>query len=287
MIDYALDDQGIVTLTWDLAADRQHADPAERCATCLATLERATADAAVKGILMTVVNTDSSVGSSLESELADDPAEELFGRTMALHRALRKLERCGKPVAAALSGSALGVGLEIALAAHYRVASDRPLPRFGLPAVTLGLIPGAGGTQRLARLIGIQHSLPLLLDGKTFNASDALTRGLLHAVVPAGSEAPAARAWLLAQTTPVQQPWDTQGYRIPGGAVSSPAVQQLLMVSNAMVRVKPAGPAPAPANLLSCVYEGLITDIDTGLKTEARYFVHTLLSHRARRQKAA
>ena len=89
---------------------------------------------------------------------------------------------------------------------------------------------------------------------------------------------PAARAWLLAQTGPVQQPWDSKGYKIPGGAVSSPAVQQLFMLANAMLRAKALDNRLVPQHILSCVYEGLITDIDTGLKTEARYVVHALLA---------
>ncbi len=206
----------------------------------------------------------------------------MFERTTALHRALRTLETCGKPVAMALPGMTLGGGLEIALAGHYRVAADNPKARFGLPEVTLGLLPGGGGTQRLPRLIGIQNALPLLTEGKKLKAADALKAGILHAVVPAGSEVEAARTWLLAQTAPVQQPWDVKGYKIPGGGVNSPAVQQMFMAANAMLRAKTFGNYPAPANILSCVYEGLITDLDTGLKTEARYFTNTVLSPEAK-----
>jgi 3-hydroxyacyl-CoA dehydrogenase/enoyl-CoA hydratase/3-hydroxybutyryl-CoA epimerase len=176
----------------------------------------------------------------------------------------------------------LGGGLEVALAGHYRVAADNPKARFGLPEVTLGLLPGGGGTQRLPRLIGIQKSLQLLVEGKRLKAADALKLGILDAVVPPGVEVQAARDWLLAQTGKTQQPWDIKGYKIPGGAVSSPAVQQVFMASNAMLRAKTFGNYPAPANILSCVYEGLITDIDTGLQTEARYFVETVMSPEAK-----
>ncbi len=278
MIDYELDSQGIATLTWDMPGRSQNVINGESCAALFAAIEKATNDRAVKGILMTSAKPDFVAGGDLEWLLAADGAEELFARTMALHRALRQLETCGKPVASALPGSALGGGLEMALATHYRVAADNAKARFGLPEVTLGLLPGGGGTQRLPRLIGIQHALPLLLEGKRLKAQDALKLGILNAVVPAGSEVQAARDWLLAQTGQVHQPWDIKGYKIPGGAVSSPAVQQLLMVANAMLSNKTFGNYPAPEHILSCVYEGLITDIDTGLKTEARYFVHTVLS---------
>ena len=282
MIHYQLDSQGIATLTWDMPGRSQNVINGESCAALFAAIEKAANDSAVKGILLTSAKPDFVAGGDLEWLLAADGAEELFARTMALHRTLRQLETCGKPVASALPGSALGGGLEIALATHYRVAADNAKARFGLPEVTLGLLPGGGGTQRLPRLIGIQNALPLLLEGKRLKAQDALKLGILNAVVPAGSEVQAAHSWLLAQSAPVQQPWDAKGFRIPGGAVSSPAVQQLLMAANAMLRAKTFGNYPAPEHIMSCVYEGLITDIDTGLKTEARYFVHAVLSPEAK-----
>ncbi len=155
--------------------------------------------------------------------------------------------------------------------------------RFGLPEVTLGLLPGGGGTQRLPRLIGVQKALPMLLEGKRIKAADALKLGILDAVVNAGDEADAARTWLLGEGhTRAQQPWDIKGYKVPGGGIASPAVQQLFTAANAMLRQKTYGNYPAAASILSCVYEGLITDLDTGLKTEARYFVQAVLSPEAR-----
>jgi 3-hydroxyacyl-CoA dehydrogenase/enoyl-CoA hydratase/3-hydroxybutyryl-CoA epimerase len=131
-------------------------------------------------------------------------------------------------------------------------------------------------------LIGIQNALPLLLEGKKLKAADALKMGILNAVVPAGTEVQAAREWLLAQTGPVQQPWDVKGYKIPGGAITSPAVQQVFVAGNAMLHAKTYGNYPAAANIMSCVYEGMITDLDTGLKTESRYFANTVKSVEAK-----
>ena len=282
MIDYQIDAQGIATLTWDMPGRSQNVMNGDSLAALYAVVERAVGDAAVKGILFTSGKADFAAGGDLEWLLAADSAAALMERMLPLHRALRQLETCGKPVAMALPGTTLGGGLEIALAGHYRVAADQPKARFGLPEVTLGLLPGGGGTQRLPRLVGIQNALPLLLEGKRLTAAAALKAGILHAVVPPGQEVEAARSWLLAQTAPVQQPWDVKGYKIPGGAVSSPAVQQLFMGANAMLRGKTYGNYPAPANILSCVYEGMITDIDTALKTEARYFVNCVMSTEAK-----
>ncbi|CAJ0721783.1 MULTISPECIES: 3-hydroxyacyl-CoA dehydrogenase NAD-binding domain-containing protein [Ralstonia] len=283
MIDITIDTDGIATLAWNQPGRAQNVLNGETCAAFFAAIDRVCADASVKGILVTSAKADFIAGGDLEWLQASDDAATLFERTCELHRMLRKLETCGKPVAAALPGSTLGGGLEIALACHYRVAADNARARFGLPEVTLGLLPGGGGTQRLPRLIGVQKALPMLLEGKRIKAADALKLGILDAVVNAGDEADAARTWLLGEgQTRAQQPWDIKGYKVPGGGIASPAVQQLFTAANAMLRQKTYGNYPAAASILSCVYEGLITDLDTGLKTEARYFVQAVLSPEAR-----
>ncbi|ANH76712.1 enoyl-CoA hydratase/isomerase family protein [Ralstonia insidiosa] len=283
MIDITIDADGIATLSWNQPGRAQNVLNGETCAAFFAAIDQVVADANVKGILITSAKPDFIAGGDLEWLQASDDAATLFDRTCELHRALRKLETCGKPVAAALPGSTLGGGLEIALACHYRVAADNARARFGLPEVTLGLLPGGGGTQRLPRLIGVQKALPMLLEGKRIKAAEALKLGIVDAVVNAGEEADAARAWLLGEgQTHAQQPWDIKGYKVPGGGISSPAVQQIFTAANAMLRQKTYGNYPAAASILSCVYEGLITDLDTGLKTEARYFVQAVLSPEAR-----
>ncbi|CAJ0810209.1 3-hydroxyacyl-CoA dehydrogenase NAD-binding domain-containing protein [Ralstonia flaminis] len=283
MIDITIDADGIATLSWNQPGRTQNVLNGETCAAFFAAIDQVITDANVKGILITSAKPDFIAGGDLEWLQASDDAATLFDRTCELHRALRKLETCGKPVAAALPGSTLGGGLEIALACHYRVAADNARARFGLPEVTLGLLPGGGGTQRLPRLIGVQKALPMLLEGKRIKAADALKLGIIDAVVNAGEEAGAARAWLLGEgQTHTQQPWDIKGYKVPGGGISGPAVLQIFTAANAMLRQKTYGNYPAAASILSCVYEGLITDLDTGLKTEARYFVQAVLSPEAR-----
>ncbi|GAB2860544.1 3-hydroxyacyl-CoA dehydrogenase NAD-binding domain-containing protein [Pseudoduganella ginsengisoli] len=282
MINVTIDADGIATLCWDMPGRSQNVLNEASCTALFEAIARVVQDDAVKGAIMTSAKPDFIAGGDLEWLLNTDQAAVLLERVTALHRALRKLETCGKPVAVALGGSALGGGLEVALAGHYRVAADNPKARFGLPEVTLGLLPGGGGTQRLPRLTGIQKALPLLLEGKRLKAGEALKLGIIHAVAPAGEEVAAARAWVLAQTAPVQQPWDVKGYKVPGGAVASPAVQQVLMAANAMTHAKTWGNYPAPQAILSCVYEGVNVDIDTGLAVEARYFVQMVLSKEAK-----
>lgn len=282
MINLTTDADGIATLCWDMPGRSQNVLNEASCTALFGAIDRVLQDDAVKGVLMTSAKPDFIAGGDLEWLLNTGQAAVLLERVTALHRALRKLETCGKPVAVALAGSALGGGLEVALACHYRVAADHPKARFGLPEVTLGLLPGGGGTQRLPRLTGIQKALPLLLEGKRLKAADALKLGILDAVVAPGQEVAAARAWLLAQTGPVQQPWDVKGWKMPGGAVASPAVQQVLMAANAMTHARTWGNYPAPQAILSCLYEGVNVDIDTGLAVEARYFVQMVLSKEAK-----
>lgn len=286
MISMTVEASGIAVLSWDMAGRSQNVLNADSWQRLCEQIDAVAADGAVQGILVTSAKPDFIGGGDLAWLRGAHDAALLFERVMRWQRALRKLETCGKPVAMALPGSALGAGLELALAGHYRVAADQPQARFGLPDVTLGLLPGSGGTQRLPRLIGIQPALPLLLEGQRLTAAEALKAGILHAVVAPGSEQAAARTWLheallAAPSTRVAQPWDMKGYQVPGGAVAAPAVQQAIMAANALVHAKTWGNYPAPRNILSCVYEGLITDIDTGLTTEARYFVQTALSPEA------
>ncbi|MBV1776469.1 enoyl-CoA hydratase/isomerase family protein [Burkholderiaceae bacterium DAT-1] len=283
MIDYILDTDGIANLCWNLSGRSQNVLNGESCAAFFDAIDRAIADPDARAILISSAKSDFIAGGDLEWLLASTEAETLFKQTRTIQQALRKLETCGKPVAAALNGSALGGGLEVALACHYRVAAENPKARFGLPEVTLGLLPGAGGTQRLPRLIGVQAALPLLLEGKRLKAADALKLGIVQAIVPAGDEVQAAKAWLVSQLDqPVSQPWDSKGYKVPGGGIQTPAIQQTFMAANALLRQKTKGNYPAATSILSCVYEGLITDIDTGQATEARYFVQAVRSPEAK-----
>lgn len=179
----------------------------------------------------------------------------------------RRIETCGKPVAAAINGLALGGGLELCLACHYRVIVDDPKAIVGQPEVTIGLLPGGGGTQRLPRLIGIDQALPLLLSGRHLKPAEALQLGVVHAVVPAADLIASAKRWLMAHPD-ARQPWDTPGYSLPGGAASAP---------HALLSSETRRNYPAPPAILACVLEGTQVPIDEGLRIESNYF-STLLT---------
>jgi len=186
----------------------------------------------------------------------------------------RRLETCGKPFVAAINGLALGGGYELALACHYRVLADDPKAVVGLPEVTVGLLPGSGGTQRLPRMIGLEKSLPILLEGKPVGPAEALKLGLVDAVVPAASLRQAARQWLLQSPDPIRA-WDKKGYRTSGGLLN-PAVVNVMTFQPAAIGAKTQYNYPAPIAILDCVFEGMLMPFDKALRLESKYFAKLL-----------
>ncbi|WP_272870210.1 enoyl-CoA hydratase-related protein [Stutzerimonas stutzeri] len=210
-----------------------------------------------------------------------DALRQGLAESSSLSRHLRALETCGKPVAAAISGMALGGGLELALACHYRVAVDDPKLRLAFPEAGVGLLPGAGGTQRLIRLIGIEAALPYLLDCRPIDPADALAGGLLHARVPAAELVETARRWVLENPQAVA-PWDQKEFRLPGGGPHTPQGYRGFGPAIAARLAGGSADQPAQANILKCVYEGAQVPIDAGLRIESRYFFNTVRSPQAK-----
>ena len=204
---------------------------------------------------------------------------EDFARFSSGHAVFRRLETCGKPVACAIDGAALGGGAELALACHYRVATATTT--IGFPEIAIGLMPGGGATQRLPRLIGVAAALRLLLSAKTLNANDALKSGLFDAVVDPVDLLAAATAWLRGPADP-SQPWDRKGATVPGGSAYAAGVSDIIAGTTAMTSKQKFGNYPAETNLLSAVYEGVQVPFDAGLRIECRYFIRTLRSPQAK-----
>lgn len=195
-------------------------------------------------------------------------------------RRVRALEVCGKPVAVAISGLAVGGGLELALGCHFRVAAEDSGLHLAFPEAGVGLLPGAGGTQRLLRLMGVSAALPYLLDGKAIEISDALASGVLHAVVPPPDLIKTARRWVLDHPDAVA-PWDVKGFRVPGGGPHGADGYREFAPAIAARHANGGDEFPAVASILKCVYEGAQVPIDAGLRIEARHFLNTVRSARA------
>lgn len=205
------------------------------------------------------------------------PPAEMFEKVFSLSRLLRKLETCGKPVACAINGTAMGGGLEIALACHQRFIADIPGLQIGLPEVQIGLLPAGGGTQRLSRMLGIQAAMPYLLEGKALDPQAALAARVVDAVVPQGEIVERAKQWIRSSPDFVK-PWDKKDFRMPGGAgPMDPRVAGLLVVSNALVHEKTADNLPAPQAILSCLYEGPLLPMDLALRLECKYMTRLVI----------
>ncbi len=281
-ITVSTDADGIRVLTLDLPGEKMNTLGPALTGPLEAALREAVSDDAVKGLVLTSGKDSFVAGGDLKQigggyDLSGkSPAElvELFGY---LSRLLRWMETAGKPVACAINGLALGGGLEIALACHYRVVADDPRIMLGLPESMVGLIPGGGGTQRLPRLIGLAAALPLMMQGKNVNPAEALKLGMVHAVVPREDLVETARAWLRGHGDAVQ-PWDRKGFRVPGGAGTLDAdFRNTFMGAVAMTRASGFGNYPAPEKLLSTLYEGLQLPIDKALGVEAKYLTQLML----------
>ncbi|SOB84871.1 3-hydroxyacyl-CoA dehydrogenase NAD-binding domain-containing protein [Streptomyces sp. 1331.2] len=230
----------------------------------------------LRGVVITSGKKTFFAGGDLRMLSAARPedAEAVFEKSMRIKRSLRTLETLGKPVVAAVNGSALGGGLEIALACHHRIALNTPAGRIGLPEVTLGLLPGGGGVVRTVRLFGITDALlKFLLQGRQYRPGQALEHGLVHELVDTPEELTArAKAWIEANPTAVQ-PWDVKGYKIPGGTPATPAFAANLPAFPANLRKQLNGaPYPAPRNVLAAAVESAQVDVDTAMVIEARYF---------------
>ena len=298
MINYTIDTDGIATISWDMPGRTMNVLNEASLTAYTGILEKALTDDKVKGIILTSGKDTFIAGADLEMLLNADTSDaaKLTEQFSQLQKLFRRQETGGKPVVAAINGTALGGGFEICLACHYRIAAANPRTRLGQPEVKLGLLPGGGGTQRIPRLIGVMNAAPILLEGKDLTVDVAKGLGLIHEVVPPADLLARAKAWLTAAPTeqvapeyagkgakPIDgravQPWDRKGFRtpgFPGGAVWSPPGVQTFIGGNAMIAGKTNGVYPAPKAIMSCVYEGLQLPFDSGLKVETRYFVSLL-----------
>jgi 3-hydroxyacyl-CoA dehydrogenase/enoyl-CoA hydratase/3-hydroxybutyryl-CoA epimerase len=266
----------IVTLTLDDPDQTANTMNPAYAASMTAALDRLAAEPDLAGVIVTSAKTTFFAGGDLPRMLraTRDDAAELTALLGAIKRDLRRLETLGRPVVAAINGSALGGGLEIALACHHRIALAAPGCRIGFPEVTLGLLPGAGGVTRTVRMLGLAAALnEVLLTGRQMRPADARAAGLIDDVVDTEAEMlDRARAWIAAHPR-AGQPWDRPDYRLPGGlpAARLPAYPALLRKQLKGARL------PAPEAILATAVEGAQVDIETAFTVETRKLV-TLLT---------
>lgn len=227
----------------------------------------------IKGVIITSGKSTFFAGGDLRKLMAVEPAQaqQFYNGIQTMKANLRRLERLGRPVVAAINGTALGGGLELALSCHYRICIDDPKIRIGFPEVTLGLLPGAGGVTKTVRMMGIQAAMPFIGEGKQVSPTEAQQVGYVDALAPdRDTMLVQARAWIAANPNAIQR-WDDPKYRIPGGTPSSPAVAGMLSIAPAMLVSKTRGNYPAPEAIMAAAVEGAQVDFDTALRIESRY----------------
>ena len=279
------DADGIALVTWDMAGRSMNVLDVKTIEELGTIVEQVIADAAVKGVVVTSAKDTFSGGADLTlleslsrtfTEMATSQGEEaaaakLFEESRKLSQIYRRIETGGKPWVAAINGTALGGAFEFTLACHQRIAADNDKTRLGLPEVKIGLFPGAGGTQRVARMMAPADALQLLLKGDQLRLNRAKGAKLIDAVVPPADLIQAAKDWIKGGGKAVA-PWDVEGFRLPGGQVYSKAGMMVFPPANAIYRRETYDNYPAARAILQCVYEGLQLDMDTALRVESRWF---------------
>ncbi|TLW91961.1 3-hydroxyacyl-CoA dehydrogenase [Saccharomonospora piscinae] len=277
-IHWEKDSDGIVVLTLDDPSQSANTMNADFRESLTATVDRLEAELdSLTGVVLTSAKKTFFAGGDLNDliKTTPDDAEAVTEQSNAMKRDLRRLEKLGKPVVAAMNGAALGGGLEIALACHHRIAADVKGSQIGLPEVTLGLLPGGGGIVRTVRLLGIQSAvMNVLVQGQRHRPAKALELGLVDELVGSVDELlPKAKEWIKANPE-AQQPWDVKGHKIPGGSPSNPKFAANLPAFPATLRKQFKGaPMPAPRAILAAAVESAQVDVDTGFLIETRYFV--------------
>ncbi len=285
---------GIALVTWDMPGRSMNLIDATTTAELSAIVEQTAADAAVKGVVMTSGKDSFCAGADLSilqtmnrlfAETAASQGEDaanalLFAESRKFSQLCRRIETCGKPWVAALNGTAVGGGFELALACHHRIAADNPKTRLGLPEIKVGLFPGGGGTQRVARMLAPAEALQFLLKGDQIDVARAKALKLVDAVVPPAELIKAAKDWITSGGS-ATAPWDLDGFKLPGGPVHSKAGMMVFTPANALYRRETYDNYPAARAIMQVVYEGLQLPMDQALRVESRYFAKILRSREA------
>jgi len=289
-----IDGDGIALVTWNAPGRSMNVIDMTAIAELSAIVEELATDGAVKGAVITSGKDTFCAGADLTmlenfsrtfAELVTSQGEEaanarLFEESRKWSLLCRRIETCGKPWCAAINGTALGGGFEITLACHRRIAADNGKTRLGLPEIKIGLFPGAGGTQRIARMLPPSDALQFLLKGDQLQLNRAKTMKLVDAVVPPGDLLRAAKDWIKSGGA-AKAPWDIEGFKLPGGPVYSKAGMMVFPPANAIYRRETYDNYPAARAILQVVYEGLQLPIDQALRVESRWFAKILRSPEA------
>jgi 3-hydroxyacyl-CoA dehydrogenase/enoyl-CoA hydratase/3-hydroxybutyryl-CoA epimerase len=305
--NFETDADGIALITWDMPHRSMNVITLDVIEELGKLVDKVAGDEAIKGAVITsgkeafcggadltmLERMGSLYANLIKNEGEEAAAKFIFDESRKLSQLYRRIEKGGKettakdkghtpgkPWVCALNGTAMGGGFELALACHHRVAADNPKTRLGLPEIKIGLFPGAGGTQRVARIMQPADALQFLLKGDQLKTDRAKAMKLIDNVVPQADLIKAAKDWIKAGGKAEAQ-WDVKGFRLPGGAVYSKVGMMTFPAANAIYRRETYDNYPAARAILQVVYEGLQVDIDTALRVESRWFAKILRSPEA------
>uniref|UniRef100_A0A0N4Z2S9 Acetyl-CoA acetyltransferase n=1 Tax=Parastrongyloides trichosuri TaxID=131310 RepID=A0A0N4Z2S9_PARTI len=266
---------GIAVVTWNMPDKSMNVLTEEVLTELDKIIDQVVSDNTIKGAVITSGKDTFSGGADLtmmqkmlsvfkkeQKQDAEKAVQNLFDNVGRMTGLYRKLETCGKPWVSAINGTCMGGALELSLACHGRVVSDAEGVKLALPEVKVGLFPGAGGTQRVPRLVNSQDALQMMTTGSSLTAARAKGMGLVHEVAPAKKLVETAKKMIRNGLKPVQ-PWDEKGFKLPGGAIYSAAGANLWPAATAILRRETSGNYPAALTILKCVYEGLLVPFDT------------------------
>jgi 3-hydroxyacyl-CoA dehydrogenase/enoyl-CoA hydratase/3-hydroxybutyryl-CoA epimerase len=272
---YEKDPDGIVTITMDMQGQGANTMNARFEPGMRDVCDKLEAEEGLTGVVFASAKSTFFAGGDLHDILATKVVDEsTFAFIEANKATYRRLEKLPVPVVAAINGAALGGGYELCLACNHRIVVDDPKAVTGLPEVTLGLLPGAGGVVRLTAKLGLETALPLLLEGKQVPPQKALKIGMVDDIVATRDElVPAAKAWIKANPEDAVQPWDRKGFRYPGGDAVHPRIRQTAMGASAMLYQKTRGLLPAPEKILDVAVNSMRMTFDAALRMETRRFI--------------
>lgn len=282
-IKYSLDTDGIATLIIDVPDHSMNVLTPEFLKELDGLIDQIAADDKTRGAIIAsakdtfVAGADLAMINQIISIAQKGNATKAFNQAFGLNQLFRKLETCGKPFVAAVGGLTLGGGFELALCCHHRIVADDPTIKIGFPEVMLGILPGAGGTQRLPRLAGIMVALQYMTTGRNMSPAEAKSFGIFQQVVPKDDLLKAAKKWLM-ESPDATAPWDKKGFKYPGGGgAMHPGSVRTFIGANGMAQDKTLHNYPAVEAILSCVYEGSIVPFDTGIEIESKYFTKLIM----------
>ena len=305
-----IDVNGIATLTWDMQDHSMNVFSEESILEYASAVDQIIQDDAIKGAVITSAKKEFIAGADIgmieamaakaNSLPKKEAAQFIFDKVFFVQKTFRALEKCGKPVASAIPGLALGGGFEALLATHYRVATNDSSIKFGLPECKLGIMPGWGGTQRVVRHVGVMAAAPIIMEGRSIDPQKAFKLGLINELCERGQEVDIAKSWVQANieegvtvraaraagdkkiTASFEPAWDQKGFKLPGGDVYSAKGFPIFMGASAMVRKTTYGLYEAQKAILAAVYEGTQVPMDTALKIEVRHFTRLMCGPQSR-----